>query len=321
MLLSIVIPVFNGARTVRALVERQLAARCDAPVEIILVNDGSVDDSHKVCRQLVAEYPAVTYVRLSRNFGEHNAVLAGLHEARGDYAVIMDDDCQNPPEEVAGLLRAAVAGDFDVVYTCYERKQHHWCRNLGSWLHNHMATWLLGKPKDLYLSSFKCLNRFAIDQVVSYSGPFPYLDGLILRCTRNIGTVTVRHDPRCQGQSGYTLRKLLRLWLNMFLNFSIMPLRLSALLGVAFSVFALLFGLAVVIEKIIDPDMPVGWASTILVIMTFSGVQLLLLGLFGEYLGSMYLAQNQTPQFVVRDTLHARHRHARPERRAGSDAS
>ena len=161
MMTSIVIPVYNSARTIGSLVDRLLAVLTVDALQIVLVNDGSVDDSDTACRAVSARYPGtVTYVWLSRNFGEHNAVMAGLHHARGDYVVIMDDDCQNPPEEVPRLIDYAAAQGYDIVYTSSVRKHHHWVRNLGSWLNDRVATFMLDKPPDLYLSSFKCLSRF-----------------------------------------------------------------------------------------------------------------------------------------------------------------
>jgi len=301
---SIVIPVYNSAGTIGPLVERLIAFLRGDALQIVLVNDGSVDDSDAACRTLSARHGGtVTYVRLARNFGEHNAVMAGLHHAHGDYVVIMDDDFQNPPEEVARLVDHARSHGYDIVYTYYTRKHHHWVRNLGSRLNDRVATFLLEKPADLYLSSFKCLNRFIVGEILKYRGPYPYIDGIALRCTRNIGTIQVRHEPRREGRSNYTLRKLLRVWLNMFMNFSVMPLRVSTLLGLAWSVLGLLLGIQVVVERIVRPDVPVGWASVLIAILLFSGVQLVMLGLMGEYLGRLFLTENQTPQFVVSEVV------------------
>ncbi len=301
---SIVIPVYNSARTIGPLVERLLAVLPVDALQIVLVNDGSVDDSDAACRAVSARYlGTVTYVRLSRNFGEHNAVMAGLHHARGDYVVVMDDDCQNPPEEVPRLIDHAASRGYDIVYTSSARKHHHWARNLGSLLNDRMATLMLDKPPDLYLSSFKCLSRFLVGEILKYRGPYPYVDGLALRCTRNIGTIQVRHEPRRGGRSNYTLHKLLRLWLNMCVNFSVMPLRISTLLGLAGSVLGLVLGIQVVVERIAHPDVPVGWASVMVAILLFAGIQLVLLGVMGEYLGRLFLTENQTPQFVVREVV------------------
>ena len=304
MLISVVIPVYNGARTIGPLVERLLAALSGSPLQIVLVDDGSVDASDEVCRALSGRHAGmVTYVKLGRNFGEHNAVMAGLWHARGDYAVIMDDDFQNPPEEVGRLIDHARRHGYDIVYTHSPVKHHHWLRNLSSRLNDRVANFMLNKPRHLYLSSFKCLSRFLVGQILKYRGPYPYIDGLALRCTRNIGIIEVRHAPRREGRSNYTPRKLLRLWLNMFVNFSVMPLRVSTVVGLASSVLGLALGVEVLVERLVRPGVPVGWASVLVPIVLFSGVQLVMLGLLGEYLGRLFLTENQTPQFVVREVV------------------
>jgi len=301
---SIVIPAYNSERTVGALVDRLVADLGTDRLQIVLVNDGSADGTDSACRALVVRYPdIVTYVRLARNFGEHNAVMAGLHHARGDYVVIMDDDFQNPPEEVCRLIEHAQRGGYDVVYTRYTKKRHHWGRNFASRLNDRVANLMLDKPRDLYLSSFKCLTRFTVQEILKYRGPYPYVDGLVLRCTRNIGTLAATHAERREGRSTYTWRKLVALGLNMFVNFSVAPLRLSGLLGVAASGIGLILGIDVVVERLVRPGIPVGWASVLVAILVFSGVQLVMLGLIGEYLGRLFLTENQTPQFVVREVV------------------
>jgi len=301
----VVIPVYNGALTIGPLVDRLVEVLDRDALEIVLVNDGSPDHSAAVCRTLRERYPErVIYVELSKNFGEHNAVMAGLHHAAGDYVVIMDDDFQNPPEEVRRLVSHASLHDYDVVYTQYARKHHHPWRNLASRFNDWVATLLLQKPKELYLSSFKCLNRFTVREVLRYTGPYPYIDGLILRCTRRIGTIQVRHDPRRIGRSNYSLPKLVSLWLNMFFNFSVLPLRLSTITGFACSVVGVILGCTVAFERIFRPGTPLGWASILVTVLTFSGVQLVVLGVLGEYLGRLFLSGNQTPQFVIRDVSH-----------------
>ena len=214
--LSIVVPVYNGAKTVSRLVESlrlHLAEKYD--LESVLVNDGSSDNSADVCRSLAAGFPEIRFINLARNFGEHCAVMAGLNFASGDGIVITDDDFQNPPEEVCRLVEELRLG-YDVVFSFYETKQHHWFRNLGSKLNNIVASLLLNKPIDLYLSSFKAINRFTAKEIIKYRGPYPYIDGLILRTTRSISRVIVRHDPRDEGKSGYTLRKMISLYMYMY---------------------------------------------------------------------------------------------------------
>lgn len=301
MNVSIIIPVYKGAKTIGRLVDELIDKLKSYALEIVLINDGSPDSSHEECLKLLKKHNrAIKYIELSRNFGEHNAVMAGLNHAAGDYAVIIDDDFQNPPEEIEKLVNKAAEEDLDVVYSYYEKKHHSFLRNIGSSFNNVVASYLLNKPKDLYLSSFKCMNRFAINEVIKYRGPFPYIDGLIWRSTRNIGRVLVRHQSRKEGRSGYTVRKLIRLWTNMFVNFSIYPLRMSTLLGIAFSVLGIILIMIFIVEKIIDPNVPVGITSVLIAIMVFSGVQLVMLGLIGEYLGKLFLTDNQTPQYVIR---------------------
>jgi undecaprenyl-phosphate 4-deoxy-4-formamido-L-arabinose transferase len=224
-----------------------------------------------------------------------------LRYSTGDYAVIIDDDFQNPPEAVRNLVKTAVGGEYDVVYSNYPKKKHGFFRNLGSRFNNLIAGILLDVPRNLYLSSFKCLSRFAVNEIVKYTGPFPYIDGLLLRATRRIGKIEVEHHKRQEGKSGYTFRKLVHLWLNMFVNFSIMPLRISSILGLIFSGFGLVLSAIVVIEKLNNPSLPIGWPSLIIAFLVFAGVQLFILGLLGEYLGRLYLSSNQTPQYVVRE--------------------
>ncbi len=304
-LISIVIPVYNGAATIGPLVDRLTSRYAERHrLEIVLVNDGSADHSAEVCRELVQRYPGrVCFLNLSRNYGEHQAILAGLNHCSGDVVVTMEDDFQCPPEEVEKLIAALDAGSHDVVYAQFESRHYSGARKLGSWFNDRVANVLLGKPKDLYLSSFRCLNRFLVDQVCRYQGPFPYLDGLILRVTRNCGVVSVQHQPRAEGTSGYTLRKLVALWLNMFTNFSILPLRLAVIAGFSFAFLGGILSVAVVIEKLMIPETEVGWSSTVIIIMMFAGLQLMVLGMIGEYLGRIFLTSNQTPQFAVREKL------------------
>ncbi|WP_319777814.1 glycosyltransferase family 2 protein [Maridesulfovibrio sp.] len=300
MKISIIIPVYNSENTIKQLVETLIKV-LPQPLEIVLANDGSKDSSDCVCCDIQKQHPdIVTYLELSKNYGEHNAVMAALSHSTGDYAVIMDDDFQNPPEEVLSLLDYAQKNDCDVVYASYPEKKHNWFRNMGSALNGLMATVLLNKPKDLYLCSFKCLNRFLINEITKYDGPYPYIDGLIFRVTDRYGVVEVEHSARQEGESGYTLAKLLRLWMNMFVNFSLLPLRFATMLGFGISGFALLYTIFITINKFFNSNIPAGWPTTVILIAFFSGAQLIMLGLVGEYVGRIFLSQNKTPQFCVR---------------------
>jgi len=301
--LSIVIPVYGGEKTVGRLVQKLMDCLGHLyHLEIVLVNDCSPDGSADVCRDLAGKHHGVKFLNLSRNFSEHNAVMAGLNHVTGDYTVIMDDDFQNPPEEVVKLVNEIDKG-YDVVFSYYEKKKHHFLRNVGSTFNNMVASVLIGKPRDLYLSSFKAISRFVVKELIKYDGPYPYIDGLVLQFTRNWSRVLVRHDSREEGKSGYTLAKLLGLWLNMFTNFSILPLRLASCLGIVFSAVGLIIAVIFSVEKWLNPDLPAGWASLIVSVFLIGGVQLFALGMIGEYLGRLFLKDSGSPQFVIKEAM------------------
>ncbi|MGO9786390.1 MAG: glycosyltransferase family 2 protein [Stellaceae bacterium] len=313
--LSIVIPVYNGARSIGPLVAALAGLEIPGGHEIVLVNDNSPDDSLDVCRELIRKTRVpVTLVDLARNYGEHNAVMAGLRQARGSHVITMDDDLQNPPDEVLRLLRHAQQTGADLVYAKPIEKQHAGWRNLGSRFTNRVADFVLDKPKGLYLSSFRCISAFAASQATSYDGPFPYIDGLLLQVTQRIESLEVEHLAREHGSSNYNLRRLVRLWLSMFVNFSIMPLRLATFAGFTLSFLGVIGAAWAAVDAIFLEQTPPGWASLTVAVMLLSGVQLLILGLIGEYLGRIYLTVNRKPQAVVREVSRneAAERAARP---------
>lgn len=302
MKLSIVIPVYNSEKTIEEVCARILSLYAERyDLDIVLVNDGSTDGSDGACRRIQASRPRqVTYVRLSRNFGEHNAVIAGLTHAVGELCVLMDDDMQNPPEEIAKLVDA-MRHDYDVVYSTFLDRKDSLFRNIGSRFHNFMASLVLKKPAGLYLSSFKIINRFLIDEITKYTGPDPYIDAIILRSTNNIGQVTVRHEDRQHGRSGYTLGKLVSLWGNMVVSFSLYPLRLIGFLGLAMTLIGLYHGVDTIQEMMSVSDEPTEFQTLTSIIVFFRGLQLLSISIVGEYVGRIYLSVSKDPQFVIRE--------------------
>lgn len=299
---SIVIPVYNAKETIANLVEELIAELGKKyTLEIVLVNDRSIDTSEQICISLFKKHPSIVrFFSLAKNVGEHNAVMAGLNNVSGDYAVIMDDDFQNPIEEVKRLIEYAAETEYDVVYTYYEKKEHSLFRNLGSMFNDRVANLMLGKPRDLYLSSFKIIKKTLVDEVIKYDLPFPYIDGLILRSTENIGRFKVRHDARKIGKSGYTMSKLVSLWLNMFINFSILPLRFATLLGFVFAGIGFILGISAVIERILNPNLPQGYTFLFVFIAVISGVQLISVGILGEYIGRFFLSHSKKPQYIIK---------------------
>ena len=299
--LSIVIPVYRGAATIGRLVDALSALHPAGGLEIVLVNDGSPDNSAEICQDLVrhATIP-LTYIEHARNFGEHNAVMTGLRHASGAYVITMDDDLQNPPEEVVHLYDHARLGNWDVVYTRYGIKQHAGWRNLGSRFANAVADRLLDKPKGLYLSSFRCMSAFVVQSVTRYQGPYPYVDGLIMQVTQRIDSIEVRHLPRIEGRSNYNLVRLVRLWLNLATSFSLAPLRLAVYAGVFMALLGAAGAVATIVEALFLHDTPSGWASTMTVILLVAGMQSMILGVLGEYVGRTFLSANGKPQGTVR---------------------
>ena len=301
--LSIVVPVYRGAATVGRLVAALSALRPAGGLEIVLVNDGSPDNSGDVCRELArtATVP-LTYLEHARNFGEHNAVMTGLRHARGAYVITMDDDLQNPPEEAVRLYDHARLGGWDVVYTRYAEKKHEGWRNLGSRFANRVADSLLDKPRGLYLSSFRCMSTMVVREIARYRGPYPYVDGLIMQVTQRIDSIEVLHLARAEGRSSYTLKRLIRLWLNLATNFSVLPLRLAIFAGAGMGILGFLGAVLVVIEALMTGT-PSGWASSMTTMLLIAGAQFLILGVLGEYVGRAFLSANGKPQGVVRQII------------------
>ncbi len=300
MHLSVIIPVYNSERTIAPLMERLQACLVGHLFEIVLVNDGSSDRSEMVCQRLEDQYDNVIFISLRRNFGEFNAVLCGLNHARGQYTVIIDDDSQNPPEAILTLIETAETGQYDVVYSRYAQKQHHWFRNLGSWFVNMLTTYSIGKPRGLYLSSFKLIRREVVNEIIRYRGPYPYIDGLIFRVTQNVGSVEVPHNTRVEGRSNYTVCKLISLFLNVFIGYSLWPIRVFTVLGAALFGLGLLSGLLLLIGWLSHVIVVPGWGIVIWVLITGSGVQLLFLGVLGEYLGKLFMAHSGLPPYVIK---------------------
>jgi glycosyltransferase involved in cell wall biosynthesis len=299
--LSIVIPIYRGAQTIGSLVDLLINTLSkEYRLEIVLVNDCSPDDSETICMKKCRERPdIVRFYSLAKNVGEHNAVMAGLNNCSGEWVVIMDDDFQNPVSEVRKLVAFARDHSFDVVYTWYEQRKHSLFRKIGSSLNDRLATIFLKKPKNLYLSSFKAVRRTLVRHIITYTAPFPYIDGLILNATTNIGKVMVEHHERAAGTSGYTLRKLVSLSLTMFTNFSVVPLRIATGIGFMFAILSFAIGVEIIIERLTNPTLPPGYSFTLFFSTLFAGIQLIAIGLVGEYVGRIFVCMNKRPQYFI----------------------
>lgn len=310
--LSIVVPVYRSAAILPQLVEQvhdeMLKEGLVDRFELLLVNDASPDNSWQVIRSLASTHPFIRGISLRRNFGQHNAIMAGLNHVRGDFVVLMDDDLQHPPHAIGDMVRA-LSEDYDVCYTNYLNRQHAGWKKLGSRFNDWVATRLLGKPKGLYLSSFKGLRREIVQEIVRYDGPYAYIDGLILDVTRSITTIDIEHQARHEGEGNYNLRRSVSLWLKMATSFSVMPLRLATYAGFALAALSLIMIVFVIAQKLLHPEFPRGWASLIATVLFIGGIQTLCIGMMGEYLGRSYLKLNRKPQFIVGSTTWNKPKH------------
>ena len=301
---SFVIPCYRSSKTIGGVVNEieSTMAQLAYEYEIILVNDSSPDDTFAVISALAEADGHITAVDLAKNFGQHAALMCGIRHSSGDILVCLDDDGQTPADEVGKLLEKIEAG-YDVVYASYDHKQHSGFRNFGSRVNAWMTEIMLGKPRDLSMTSYFAIKRFVVDEMLKYKNCFPYLDGLILRCTRRIRTVPVQHRARMEGSSGYTLGKLFALWMDGFTAFSVKPLRLASIFGALTAFAGFIYTIVIIIKHFIYSDIPMGWSSTMALQLILGGVILLVLGLAGEYIGRIYMCINAAPQYVERSVI------------------
>ena len=305
-MLSFVIPCYNSAKTILTVVNevrQTMEGRKEFTFEIILVNDNSTDETFSVIKQAALKDGRITAIDLAKNFGQHSALMAGYSQATGDYIVSLDDDGQTPANEVFRLIDKLENG-FDVVFASYPQKKHSFFRNFGSRINDMMAHHLIGKPKGLYLSSYFVARRFVIEELKRYTNAYPYVSGLLLRSTNRLANVSVNHRDREIGTSGYTLKKLLALWMNGFTAFSVKPLRIASLLGVIFAGIGFLYGIWIIISKLFIRTAPIGYSSLMAVLLFIGGTLMLILGMLGEYVGRMYISINRAPQYVIRELCH-----------------
>lgn len=302
--ISFVIPCYRSAMTIEGVIKeiRETMQTLSYTYEVILVNDFPMDQTFDVIKALAKTYDNIVGVNLAKNFGQHAALMAGFGYCTGDIVVCLDDDGQTPADEVGKLLEKIEEG-YDVVYAKYEHKQHSLFRNFGSKVNELMARFMIGKPKELYVSSYFAAKRFIVKEMLRYQNPYPYVIGLVLRTTKNITNVTVNHREREIGTSGYTFSKLLGLWLNGFTAFSIKPLRIATAIGAFCAGAGFLYGVYTIVKKFVNPAVPMGWSSMMAALVFIGGMLMLMLGLIGEYVGRIYISINNAPQYVVREVV------------------
>ena len=296
---SFVIPCYRSERTIRGVadeIRETMRTLPDYDWELVLVNDCSPDGTFDVIRSLAREDAHITAVDLAKNFGQHAALMCGMRHTRGDVVVCLDDDGQTPADEVGKLLAKLEEG-CDVVYASYEDKRESGFRRFGSRVNRRMTEIMLAKPRELELTSYFAARRFLVDEMLRYEHCYPYVMGLVLRSTKRVANVPVRHRDRETGSSGYTLAKLLSLWMNGFTSFSVKPLRIATYSGALIALLGFVYALVAVHLA------PQGWTTTTVLLLIIGGFVLLMLGLVGEYVGRVFMCVNATPQYVEREVV------------------
>ena len=303
--ISFVIPCYNSTNTIgRVVQEIKEVMTSDLnryDYEIVLVNDGSPDGTtHDAILDIVQKEDYIKGINLARNFGQPSAVMAALNYTTGDYVVCGDDDGQTPFNELPKLMQKIEEG-YDLVEAKYAvREKRSLFRRLGTLANEGMATWLISKPKGLELTTYWVTRRFVVDQMIAYPNSYPYLGGLMLRATQTACNVNVTHRERLSGKSGYNLKKMIELWLNGFTSFSVKPLRLMSIIGIIVAIFGFLFGLYVIVSKLMNPRINAGYSSIMSIMLFMFGIMFFFMGIIGEYVGRIYISLNKAPQFVVR---------------------
>lgn len=308
---SIVIGLYNSEKTIEAVIHeiKQVFEHSDKyEYEIVLVDDYSPDNVYDLVKKLAQKDYRIKVVHLSKNAGQTNAVIEGYRYADGDYIVEMDDDLQMPAGEILHMLEVLEAGDYDVVFAKYPQQKESAFRRFGSKINNKMTEIMLGKPKHIRVNSFFVMRKFVRDAFLEYSNNYPYLYGIIFAITKNVANVEVEHRERTNGKSNYTFKKLLSLWMNGFLNFSVQPLRFATQLGFFITAVSFLIMIGLIIQRIFGTTQSIGWTSIMVTIIFFSGVQLMGIGLLGEYIGRLFISNSGLPRTTVRETVNCEKR-------------
>lgn len=303
--ISFVIPAYNSKETIENVIteiEATLINSYEYTYEIIAINDGSKDETFEILKKIAKKNSKLKVINLSKNFGQHAAIITGLNYVSGDICVCLDDDGQTPANECLKLVKEIENGK-DVVYAKYVSKKHSIFRNLGSRVNDLMTCWLLEKPKDLYISSYFACRKYIVKEIIKYKNPYPYLQGLVLRTTKNISNVEVNHRKREIGKSNYSLFKLINLWLNGFTSFSIKPLRITSFLGFLCSLFGFIYGIVLIALRLNGKIVIMGYSSIMAVILFVNGIIMVILGLIGEYIGRIFISINCSPQYVIKETV------------------
>lgn len=303
---SVVIGLYNSEKTIGSVIEElqeTFQKQSGYDYEIILVDDHSPDNVFEVAKRMTKENKKIKVIHLAKNSGQTNAVIEGYKYATGDFIVEMDDDYQMPGYEIPRMVKTLEDGNYDVVFAKYKEQKENLFRRIGSKLNNKTSEWSVGKPKGIRINSFFIMRKFVKDSIIQYSNNYPYVYGIIFATTQNIANMEVEHRERKSGKSNYTTRALTKLWINGMLNFSVQPLRLSIKFGFLVTVIGVIAAIILLIQRLISGTQVLGWTSLMIAIILFSGVQLMSIGMLGEYLGRLYISKSGLPRATIKEVV------------------
>ncbi len=306
-LLSFVIPCYRSEKTIEKVVDEiktTVSKKSDYDYEIIAVNDYSPDNVYEVLCRLAAQDKKIKVVNFARNMGKHSAVMAGYAVAKGEIIINLDDDYQCPTYELWRLIEPIEADLCDVATAKYRVKKEVWYKRIGSDINLKMTECLLDKPANLRMENFSAMKKFVCDEIIKYVHPYPYIEGLVYRVTKRVCEVPMEQRNRADDNaSGFTIGISIGLLLNGLTAFSVKPLRVASICGVLFAATGFIFGIVMVIRKILNPDILMGYSSLMAVMLFSMGLIMLMLGIIGEYIGRIYICMNASPQYVIKDTI------------------
>lgn len=303
MKIDIVIPVYNSENCLAELVNQLEYSLNKYSYHIYFVNDHSKDKSWEKLKEITLQNKNITSINLAKNFGQDCAIMAGLNKTNGNYIVIMDDDLQHSPKDIIKMVNELKNSNTDVCYGKYQKTSQSNLKNIGSWLNDKLANIVIKKPKNIYMSPFKVISKNLKDKIINYDGPYPYIDGLIFRYTSKISDVEILQYQRFEGKGNYTLSKSISLWLRVLTNFSVIPLRISTYIGIISSLIGFILGLYFIVLHFVGIESPEGWPSIIVSVLFIGGIQLLAIGIIGEYVGRSFIYQSKEPQFIIDDLI------------------
>ncbi len=303
--ISFVIPCYRSEKTIREVIGeiiRVVSEKKEYDYEVICVNDCSPDQVGSVITQLAESNPKIKYIEFVKNKGKHAAILAGHAFVTGEFVVDMDDDCQSPVYELWRLLTPVENDECDVATANYFKKKESLFKRFGSWINMKTSTIMLDKPKGMIIDNFSVMKRLISDEIIKYKNPYPYFEGLVFSITKRVNVVMMEQRERGDdNRTGYTFVKSLALWSNGLTAFSVKPLRIASVSGLIFAIAGFLWGISIIIRKLVfDSILIMGYSSLAAIMLFSSGLMMLMLGMLGEYIGRIYISINSQPQYTIK---------------------